>query len=261
VVPADGQPRTLTIEAAASGDPEDHLSYVILFRNGRLHRLWDLRSSTPRRFAERLEVRETRQAWYVLKAYGPTRRSPEQLDVRAVVDRLSSGTDDGPWPGDSTVALTSPFYFRVPARPVEPEPLLSRVRFRCEDAAGRPVSGATVSARVNGREVATGAVVDDVLELRAPVHAVFVLDAPGRPRLRRVLYLDHPLQRERLERLASGRWMDDLGGRQRWSPGQVPWAAFDLDGARRDLADIDWTLLWEPNERDALWDEFERRIQ
>ena len=260
VVPADGRNRVLAIEAFASGDREDRLSYVVLFRNGRIHRLWDLRAKAPRRFSERLAVSESARAWYVLKAYGATRRAPEQLEVRAVVEQLTTGTFAGPWPGDSPVALTSPFYFRAAGQPVDPPPLASRLRLRLEGADGAPVRDATVRVLVAGRELASTRATNGAAELRAPVQALLVLEAPGRPTLRRVLYLDYPPQRERLERLASGRWIDDLGGRERWQPGQVPWAAFDLEGARKDLADVDWTVRWQPNERDPLWDEFERRF-
>ena len=261
VVPADGRSRALRIEAFASGESEDRLSYVVLFRNGRIHKLWDLRAEAPRRFSESVDVSETGRAWYVLKAYGATKRPPEQLDVRAVVRQLATGTFTGSWPGDSPVALTSPFYFRGASEPAAPPPLVSQVRLRLEDETGGLVSDARVRVRVNGREVAQVSAPRGEAELRVPVQAVLVLEAVGRPTLRRVLYLDYPPQRARLERLASGRWLDASGGRDRWQPGQVPWAAFDLEGARRDLADVEWTIRWQPNERDPLWSDFERRLE
>ena len=60
-----------------------------------------------------------------------------------------------------------------------------------------------------------------------------------------------------IERLASGRWLDAYGGRERLRPGQVPWEAFELEEARRVLSEVDWTISAKPNERDALWERFE----
>ena len=54
--------------------------------------------------------------------------------------------------------------------------------------------------------------------------------------------------------------MDAYGGRERLHPGQVPWAAFDLAGTKADLEDVEWTVPWRTNERDALWEGFEARF-
>jgi hypothetical protein len=262
VVPADGRERTLRVEALASGDREDRLSYLVLFRNGRIHRVWDLREEAPRRFETSLPVQETANAWYVLKAYGPTARTPDQLDVRAIVERVTRGRYEGRWPGDSEVALTSPFYFRAPGAAADPPPLVSHVRLRLVDpVSGAPVRDATVRVQVAGREVASYPAPAGEAELRVPVQAVLRLEAPGRETLRRTLYLDTPAQRARVERLANGSWLDDFGGRERLQPGQVPWAAFDFEGTRRDLAEVAWTIPWSRNERDPLWEGFEARFR
>jgi hypothetical protein len=262
VVPADGRARTLRVQAYASGDRDERLSYVVLFRNSRLHKVWDLRLRAAREFADRLELRETGPAWYALKVYGRTSRTPGQLDVRAEVERLTRGAYEGKWPGDSEVAIASPFYFRVPGTAAEPAPLVSHVRLRLVDpASGEPVTDAVVTVQLAGRVVASVSAPAGVAELRAPAQAVLRLDAPGRPTLRRTLYLDSPRQRERVERLASGRWLDAFGGRARMQPGQVPWEAFELEGTRRDLSEVEWTIPWSPNERDPAWEAFDRRFR
>jgi hypothetical protein len=102
--------------------------------------------------------------------------------------------------------------------------------------------------------------VDGRAELRVPVHAVLVLEAPQRPTLHRTLYLDYPPQRARVERLANGSWLASFGGRERLRPGQVPWAAFDFAGTKADLSEVDWTIPWAANERDALWDAFDAQL-
>ena len=90
-----------------------------------------------------------------------------------------------------------------------------------------------------------------------PVNAVLLVEVPGHPSLHRSLYLDYPPYRDLIEGLASGRWLDRYGGRERMRPGQVPWEAFHLDEARRVLTDVEWSIAVEPNERDGLWERFE----
>jgi hypothetical protein len=263
VVPADGRAHELRVQAFASGDRRDRLSYVVLFRNGRVHRLWDLRRRALRRFETRLPLREPAAAWYVLKAYsGRAARAPEQLDVRANAERIAAGTLPVSLPAEGDVCLTSPFYFRRPGEPAEPAVLRSRLRLQLVDPArGAPVKDATVRVLVNGRPVDEQRAPLGELRLEVPVGAVLVLEAPGRPPLRRTLLLDYPPLRDHLERLANGAWLADFGGRSRLQPGQVPWRAFRFADTKALLADVDWTVRWQPNEREALWPRFESAFE
>ena len=257
VVPADGTPRTLRIQAFASGDREDALTYVILFRNGRIHRLWDLREDRPRALEEEVTLAESERAWYVLKAYGRNSdRPPEALDVMAACDAVAAGRGVA-LPKESDVALTSPFYFR-PAGEGDPPPLRSRVRLTVQDpATGAPVEQGEIRVQLLGRTIETRALDEGRADLTMPVNALLVVDVPGHPTLRRTLYLDYRPHRDLVERLASGRWLEGFGGRERMQPGQVPWEAFGLDESRRVLSDVDWTIVLEPKERDGLWERFE----
>jgi hypothetical protein len=258
VIPADGASRTLRIEAFASGDREDHLTYLVLFRNGRVHRLWDLRETRPRRLEEEIPLRETEKAWYVVKAYGrKAPEAPEALDVMTVCDRIVAGKPTPAPRRDSDVALTSPFYFRSPVAG-DPEPLRTRMRLRIvEPEGGTPVTDGTLTIEVRGRAVGTHALEGGELELEMPVNALLVIEVPGHPTLRRSLYLDYRPHRDLIERLASGRWLDAYGGKGSLEPGQVPWVAFGLAEARAMLSEVEWTIPLEPNERDGLWDRFE----
>lgn len=263
VVPADGRARELRVQAFASGHRRDRLTYVVLFRNGRIHRLWDLRGRSQRRFEGRIALREKADAWYVLKAYsGNATRTPEQLDVRANADRIAAGNLQSSLPDDGDVCLSSPLYFRRPGLPAEPSPLRSRVRLRLVDPqSSAPVKDATVRVQVRGRTVDTLSAPLGELAAEVPVGAVLVLEAPGRPVLRRTLYLDYPPLRDRVERLANGAWLEDFGGRARLRPGQVPWRAFGFAETKALLADVDWTVPWQANERDPLWARLEAAFE
>jgi hypothetical protein len=254
VLPADGAPRTLRIEAFASGDRDDALSHVLLFRNGRIHRHWDLRERAPRRFEERVVLRESERAWYVVKAYAQGSPDPAHLDVSEVCLRIADGSFGGALAPRASVALTSPFYFRPAGSPADPPPLEPRVRLRLvEPRAGRGVERAHVTTLVSGRAVGRHDVLAGRAELRMPLGAVLRIEAPGRPAIHRSLYLDYAPHRALLEEVATGRWLDRNGWRRSLQPGQLPWEALRFREAKALLADVDWVIELLDNERDGAW--------
>jgi hypothetical protein len=254
VLPADGAPHDLRIEAYSSGDRDDVLSYVLVFRNGKVHRVWDLRPRGVRCFEESLPVRETERAWYVVKAYGKEAPDPAQLDVREVCQRIAAGSFEGALPARASVALTSPFYFRPSGASPDPAPLESHVRLRLVDPrTEKPVGRAHVVIVEAGnvlRELDAGG---GSADLRMPLGAVLRIEAPGHPAIHRSLYLDYAPHRALLEELATGRWLDRNDWRRILKPGQVPWDAFRFLGTRAVLADVDWVIPVEDNERDGAW--------
>jgi len=254
VLPADGSPHDLRIEAYASGDREDVLSYVMVFRNGKVHRVWDLRQRGLRRFAETLPVRETERAWYVVKAYGKEAPDPADLDVSEACRRIVAGSFGGALPGGASVALTSPFYFRPAGGPSDPAPLESRVRLRLvEPRTQNSVERGHVVVVVAGKTIAEADVVGGGAEMKIPLAAVLRIGVPGHLPIHRSLYLDYAPHRALLEELATGRWLDRNGWRHVLKPGQLPCDALRFPETRALLADVDWVIPLEDNERDEAW--------
>ena len=254
VLPADGTPHTLRIEAYASGERADVLSYVIVFRNGRVHRVWNLHQRGTRRFEEDLPIHETERAWYVVKAYGKEAPDPAHLDVREVCRRIVAGSFEGALPARASVALTSPFYFRPAGAPPDPAPLESLVRLSLVDPrTQRPVERARIVTLVAGKEIGERDAVGGSATLKMPLGAVLRIEAPGRPAIHRSLYLDFAPHRALLEELATGRWLDRNGWRRVLKPGQLPWEAFRFQETRAMLAGVDWVIPLEDNERDEAW--------
>jgi hypothetical protein len=254
VLPADGSPHDLRIEAYASGDRDDVLSDVLVFRNGKVHRAWDLRDRSVRRFDETLKVRETERAWYVVKAYGKDAPDPAYLDVPEVCRRIVAGSFGGVMPARPSVALASPFYFRPAGAPPDPPPLEPRVRLRVvEGRRDTPVERAHVVVLVTGKPIRQVDAVGGQAELEMPLGAVLRIEAPGHPPIHRSLYLDYAPHRALLEELATGRWLDRDDWRSILKPGQVPWEAFRFRETRAMLTDVDWEIPLEDNERDEAW--------
>jgi hypothetical protein len=255
VLPSDGAPHTLRIEAYASGDRDDALSYVLSFRNGRVHRLWDLRERAPRRFEEDVTIRESERAWYVVKAYGKEAPDAAHFDVSEVCRKIVAGSFGGALAPRASVALTSPFYFRPSVSSPDPTPLESHVRLRLVNPkTGRPVERARVVILLWGQVIGEGDAVAGRADLKIPLGAVLQIRAPGHPVIHRSLYLDYAPHRASIEELATGRWLDrNNDWRRVLKPGQLPWEAFRFDETKAILADVDWVIALEENERDGAW--------
>lgn len=259
VVPADGSGKILSIEAYASGDREDHLTYLVMYRNGEVNRVWDLREKKPRKFRETVRLEENEDAWYVLKAYGKKAwESPDYLDIMALCDKDFTGAVP-PNHGDlMDVCITSPFYFRTGDN-YEPEPLVSRVKLTLTDANGRPVEEAGIDILVNGRSRERIRVSDGNASLEMPAGAMLRI-TDGTTTIHRGLYMDYPPHRSLLEELSSGRWIGELKASRNFVPGEVPWEAFRFEETREVLQNVDWKVTLAPNERDGLWEDFEQRF-
>jgi hypothetical protein len=258
VITADGEAHVLNINAYASGESDDYLSYIIVFRNGRVHKLWDVREEKTRHLIRQLDLREEDRAWYAVKVYGRDAWSnPGFLDVMAVCEQIHSGTFAGRVEKENSICITSPFYFR-PQGAGDPPVLRSTVDLRLVDPVTKqPVKNATIDVLVAGNTIDNLEIENGRRELTMPVNAMLRIDAPGYPTIRRGLYLDYLPHRRIVETLANGRWLEGNNRHANLQPGQVPWAAFRFEETKKVLSDVEWTIEMRPNERDGLWQEFD----
>lgn len=258
---ADGQPHTLNIEAYASGESDDYLTYLIIFRNGKIHQLWDVREERPRFLRREIVVSEQSRAWYVVKAYGRnTQPNPQLLDVMSVCAQIEEGRFNGEFNANADVCMTSPFYFR-PSGETVPSPLVSNIKLRLVNpATGMPVTRATVQIALNGRLLQSYETSAGDFEFQMPVNAMLHITAEGYPEINRGLYLDYSPHRKLIENLANGDWLDRNHWCENFQPGQVPWEAFQFEKTKEVLSQVDWIIPLEENERDALWRDFYKRF-
>ena len=258
VVPADGKQHTLSLDAYASGDIDDYLSYIIIFRNGKIHKLWDVRDEKPRHIKKNLDVRESEQAWYVIKVYGRDAwENPEYLDVLAVCEQIQNGLFKGEVKKENSNCMTSPFYFRETTR--DPAALQSIVNLTLLDSATKQlVKNAEIDVLLYGESLDKLTVSGGQVSFKMPVNAMLKISAEGLPTIRRGLYLDFPPHQQLIETFASGRWLEQNNWSQNLNPGQAPWEAFRFEETREILSKVDWIIEMKSNERDDLWDDFER---
>lgn len=258
VIPADGKRRSLNIEAYASGDSDDYLSYIVVFRNGKIYKLWDVRKDRPRQLGLSLELEESESAWYVVKLYGRDAwKNPKNLDVMFVCEQIQQGSFKGEVRKENSNAMTSPIYFRKPGES-QPPPLVSTVKLKLiHPDTGESIRKADIRLLLYGKEIRKIKLKDSKASFKMPVNAMLEIKAGDRPVIRRGLYLDYLPHQQLLEEFASGRWLEKKSWKKHLGPGQVPWQAFEFEKTKNVLEQVDWIIEVKENERDALWKPFE----
>ncbi len=257
IIRPEGSPHELHIQAWASGDRKDFLSYVVVYRNGQIFKLWDIRDKKPRTFKESVSINETEPAWYVIKVYGRRAWSdPEYLDILKTSQKMLYDSLPASENGPHDVAITSAFYF-WPEGTQDPKPLESDVNLSLVSSNGKPVEKVTVDVLLNGTSIKTEQVFNGKAHFKMPVNSLLKITSNDHKTIYRGLFLDYKPHLKLLEKLATGKWMDDYNPAIPFSPGEVPWEAYNFNETRDLLSDVNWRIIIVPNERDDLWGGFE----
>jgi hypothetical protein len=243
IIPADGQKHNLHIEAYSSGDMSDYLSYIIIFRNGKIFKVWDVRNEKTRKFNESIQIKENESSWYVVKVYGKNAWSNQKyLDVMAVCEKRITAEA---FNGQRDVAFTNPFYFRKKSQ-AHPEVLISNVHLTLSEN-----KSGTIEIAVAGQPIKNVKVISGRANFKMPVNGVLKIRVDGFPVIYRSLYLDYLPHRNLIEDLASGKWRKNY--KEEYHPGEVPWDAFNFKKTRTILSEVKWNIPLEQNERDVLY--------
>lgn len=255
VVPTNVHEHTMNINAYSSGEHDDYISFIVLFRNGKIFKRWDTRQDQPRNVKKKVLLKEKDNSWYVIKVYGKRAwRDTTSLDVMKYCDKQPGMVADS-IATESDVAITSPFYFRSGPK-TEPEPLMSNINLTVEfpDTKGA-AKNIICEVLLNGNVIQSIPLEDGKGEFKMPVDAVIKVSVPGLKPIYRTLYLDYIPFRNIIENLASGKWLSS-GSSKKYNPGEVPWSAFEFEETKRVLTNVRWNIIFEPNERDKLWEPF-----
>ncbi|MCK5135445.1 MAG: CehA/McbA family metallohydrolase [Bacteroidales bacterium] len=261
IIRIDKNKHSLNIEVFASGDKEDYLSYIIVYRKGEIYKLWDIREEKLRTFKGSLEFTEKEQAWYVVKAYGRKAwENPEHLDVLKVCDK-SLKIEPPPYNGNiHDVCITSPFYF-WPKGQNDPEAMSSEVNLTLLSPGGENIKNASIDILVNGSLYNKISLIDGTARFIMPVHGLLKISIADNNSIFRGLFLDYKPHLKLLEKLVSGKWMDDHAADISYTAGEVPWEAFQFKETKEILTKVNWEIEFIQNERDTLWQEFEDRFK
>jgi hypothetical protein len=258
IIRIDGLEHKLNINAYCSGDLEDYLSYVIVFRNGHIYKLWDIREQKPRVFKNSLAINEKDKAWYVVKVYGRKAwKKSDNIDVFKVCnneltdDSLSSGGDI------HDVAITSPFYFWA-AGVSDPEPMVSAINVTITDpVTGINIKDVKIDIINNGKISETISAKNGKATFTMQINCILKISAKGYPVIYRGLYLDYKPHMDLIENIASGKWMKSYYKNRNFVAGQIPWEAFNFDETKKVLSNVEWKIDLIENERDNSWSIFD----
>ncbi|MDP4251981.1 MAG: CehA/McbA family metallohydrolase [Bacteroidota bacterium] len=260
IVRPDGKTHDLHISAYASGDATDFLSYIVVYRNGKIFRVWDLRQKKPRKFKETLRLNQMRKAWFIIKAYGKAAwRDPAYLDIVSVCKNKNNYPEFEAGQDLNSVAFTSPIYF-WPRGATDPGILQSEINVTVVPGkADSKLENLRIEVFQNGRLIRTIRPANNKATFTMPVNCRLKISCTGRPPIYRSLYLDYPPHARLVAELASGKWMEQYPS-IKFGGGEIPWEAFHLKEARELLAKVNWTIEMIPNTRDSLWRHFEAAI-
>ncbi|HZI53807.1 MAG TPA: hypothetical protein VFD56_08900, partial [Chitinophagaceae bacterium] len=246
----DRKKHLLKIEAYACGEQDDYLSYIMVFRNGKIYKLWDIRSEKKRTFTDALAINENERSWYIVKVYGKRAwKDPKFLDVMAVCDKKISVESIN---GELDVAFTNPFYFRS-----KNERDIKRMNSNVELSLS-PQKNGTIEISDAGKKINTIRVISGKVKFVMPVNALLKISVEGYPEVYRSLYLDYLPHRDLIEKLASGKWKDDYDAV--FNPGEVPWDAFNFEKTKKELSNVKWEIELKENERDKLYTDHAKDI-
>lgn len=258
IIPTGNKTHRMNLEAWASGDSEDYISYVIVFRNGEIFKLWDLRSEKLRRFNKSIDITEKEQAWYVIKVYGKNGwDDPAFLDVLGVSESLLYDSITPVKVGPHDVAITSPFYFR-PCENKEPGALVSDIELKVVSEDSSISEDVVIDILINGKKTNNVKIVNGKARFNMPVHGLLKIHYGDSRIIYRDLFFDYIPHLQLIWNIASGRWMEDFSPEVPFSAGEVPWEAFHYSETKKLLENPKWEIVLKPNERDSLWGEFER---
>ncbi len=239
----------MQIDAFASGDTEDRLSYVLIFRNGKIWKQWDLRKDDTRTFQKKVEILETERAWYVLKAYGKKAwADPENLELMGWYDRTHKAESS-----DRDVCITSPYYF-IPRDRIKPEVLMSDVTLSLSGKHATATGKAEII--LYGKKIAEEKILKGRAHFKMPVNAIIKIEVDQAPVVYRSLYIDYEPHLRLMEPLANGDWQKDPRYSQKLFPGYIPWEVFRYEETRKLLSTVQWEISLIQNERDKNREKF-----
>lgn len=254
IIEPDGKNHQLNITAYASSDADDFLSYVLIFRNGKIWKQWDLREKKERVFKTEIILNEKDRSWYVLKAYGKKAwKDPSNLEIAGWYDKKRNAESS-----DRDVCITSPFYFMNKGQ-VHPQPMVSEVDLK--------LSGIHSSANgfLNiiqlGKKIGQSPVKSGRAHFKMPINAEVEIVIPETPVVRRNLATDYKPYLQLIQPLANGDWQKDPEFSATVASGYIPWKVFRYHELKTMLKHVQWEIDLKENERDRKRSGFERLFQ
>jgi hypothetical protein len=253
--------RNLNIKAYSRPEKDEYLSYLLIFRNGEIYKLWDLRDEQPREFKTSLDIQENDDAWFCIKAYGKNAwKNPENLDVMKFC-KLREHKEESDYSGKKhDVCITSAFYFRKDLKQQEPKPLISHINLTLIDPkTGNKIKKASIEINHKGVAIKNINITDGAIEFDMPSNAILKIKTEHNSIIRRSLFYDYKPHEKIIENLIDGSWLKKHNLKH-FSPGEIPFDVFAFEKTKDVLTNVNWIIKIEKNERDNHWEKIDNFI-
>jgi len=237
----DGKTHVLNVEAFSAALPREYISWIVLYRNGRVEEIVDVSKEQPRHITHEFKINPpaAERSWYLVKVYGC--KHPAQKEFADVMSyaELCEKEPHTEYSKLDQVAFTNPFYFE-PTDWKAPAPLCPPMRGLITDAVTKqPIPGARISIFCEGALAGTvNADADGRYEIKSVrLLSEFELSAPGYKSFFRNLYLHYPPLTRYFESVYGGSW---AFVNPRLKSGQMPWEAFRFKELKEILSSLNW---------------------
>ena len=239
VLPADGKTHTINVEVFSEPYADEYISFVVLYRNGKVAEKLDFREQKKRMIKHEFVVNETETSWYLVKSYGKVFPENElQFDILAYAEKCLYNTESE-YTKNTGISFTAPVYFNSPGWE-PPKPVISMIHGKLTDQQGKPMKQASVEIwdfdkKIN--EVTT----DDQggFEIEAPATIDIRFTLPDGSKEQQWLFYEYPPLLDLVEDTYTISWAKNYPGLK---GGQMPWEAFHYNEILEVLKEIHWTI-------------------
>lgn len=239
VLPADGKKHSIRVNVFSEPEPDEYVSYVVLYRNGKVAEILDFREQKKREIEHEFIVSETETAWYLVKSYGKNYPDDEaQFDILNFAEQVIGNPDLAP-KQNSGISMTAPVYFNAPGWQT-PQPVISDIHCRVLDNEGQPLKNTAVEVWNTDKKLAEFKT-DELgsFRIKAPATIDVRFTLPDGRQEQQWLFYEYPPLVDIIEEIYTVSWAKKYPG---LSGGQMPWKEFRYDEIADVLKKIDWTI-------------------
>jgi desulfoferrodoxin (superoxide reductase-like protein) len=241
VIRNDGKQHTLNVDVYSSADPEEYISWVVVYKNGKPLELIDLEKKKLRHWQHDFKISTYKNVrdWYLVKVYGKNRPPKKEFTDIIKYAELCEKEVHTEYQKITGSALSNPFYFEPPEykepKPVKP-PFTGKIT---DESTGKPIADAKITVSKQAKLLET-CITDESGKFSfsaIPLTAEIKISKIGYEKILTSLFLHYEPLKKYFEYIYAGSWAI---GTPNLQPGQVPWNVFNFKKLKKITNKIKW---------------------
>lgn len=239
VLDADGKNHSINVEVYSEPEDDEYVSYLVLYRNGKVVEKLDFREQKKRLIKHEFIVTDTETTWYVVKSYGKVfPKNDLQFDVMAYA-KHSLQIPDNDYSRNTGVSMTAPVFFNAPGWR-GPKPVISRIHGTILDKEDQPLNNTLVEIwNIDEKLAELTTDSQGYFEIEAPATIDVRFTLPDSQKEQQWLFYEYPPLLDLIEDTYTISWAKQYPGIR---SGHMPWEVFHFDEIKEVLAEINWTI-------------------